>query len=96
VEVLNDNRIDNRTSYIEYITGLVYRALDGFCSVVVTARHCIDKAREHGKLYMRLNLINGTYIEIPTNPDDWYCHPSADVAAIFTPISALPKQIAAL
>lgn len=93
MEVLNDNRIDNRTSYIEYITGLVYRALDGFCSVVVTARHCIDKAREHGKLCMRLNLINGTYIEIPTNPDDWYCHPSADVAAIFTPISALPKGI---
>lgn len=60
---------------------------------VVTARHCIDKARQYGKLYVRFNLKNGTYTEIPTNPDDWCCHPSSDVAAILTPISALPKGV---
>lgn len=60
---------------------------------VVTARHCIDEAKEYGKLYVRLNLNDGTYTELPTNPDDWYCHPSSDVAAILTPRSALPKGI---
>ena len=49
---------------------------------VVTARHNIDEARSQGTLYIRFNLNDRPYIEVPTSPDDWLTHDSADVAAI--------------
>jgi len=49
---------------------------------VVTAKHCIDKARSFGKLYIRVNLKNGSFHEFPTNPDDWICPINSDVALI--------------
>ena len=56
----------------------------GGLDYVVTGAHCIQEARfEHqggSGVYVRFNLVNGTSIEIETNPDHWYEHDSADVA----------------
>ena len=60
---------------------------------VVTARHCIEKAREYGQIYIRLNRKDGDFIELPTNIDDWYLSDSDDVAAIPFLRSDLPPSI---
>jgi hypothetical protein len=47
----------------------------------VTARHCIENARATGRsVYLRANTQD-SYVDVPTNPDDWYVSDEADVAA---------------
>lgn len=48
---------------------------------VVTALHCIENARAmRRQLYLRVNTKD-SYIDVPTDPDDWYVSDEADVAA---------------
>ncbi len=51
---------------------------------VVTALHCIEKARAQGKntIYIRFNKRPEGFIEVATSVDDWWTHDTADVAAI--------------
>jgi hypothetical protein len=58
---------------------------------VVTARHCIDEARQFKHIYIRVNRKNDKFIEFPTNVEDWYSHDNADVAAIPILRHSLPK-----
>lgn len=60
---------------------------------VVTARHCIEEAREYGTPYVRINRKVGGFIEIPTRVDDWITDDAADVAAIPMLRTVLPKGI---
>lgn len=60
---------------------------DAWVVYLVTARHCIDEARQYGKLYVRTNLKTGVYEDAETIPESWHAHPSADVSAI--PISSI-------
>lgn len=47
----------------------------------VTGRHCIENARATGRqLYLRVNTKD-SYVDVPTDPDDWYVSDEADVAA---------------
>ena len=57
---------------------------------IVTARHCIDEARQFKCLYVRMNRKTGKFAEFPTNIEDWYTHDRADVAAI--PITSIPPS----
>jgi len=59
----------------------------------VTARHCIEEARQHGGIYIRVNRKSGSFIEFPTSIDNWYTHDSADVAAIPILRDALPPDV---
>lgn len=59
---------------------------------VVTARHCIEKARQYGNIYIRGNRKIGGFIEFPTKVDDWYTSDDADVAAIPLLRKALPHD----
>ncbi len=48
----------------------------------VTGRHCIENARASGRqLYLRVNTKD-SYVDVPTNPDDWHVSDEADVAAV--------------
>jgi hypothetical protein len=60
---------------------------------VVTARHCIEEARGHDTLYIRINRKVGGFVEIPTRVNDWATHDVADVAAIPILPVALPNGV---
>lgn len=46
----------------------------------ITARHCIENARATGrKMYLRVNTSD-SYVDVLTDPDDWYVSDEADVA----------------
>lgn len=60
---------------------------------VVTARHCIDNARQYGHLHLRVNRKEDNFIEFPTDIADWYTHDNADVAAIPLLRPALPSGV---
>lgn len=47
---------------------------------VVTARHCVDQVKGR-QFHIRVN-VEDRYDDIPTSPDDWFKHDSADVAVI--------------
>jgi hypothetical protein len=50
---------------------------------VVTARHCIQEARASGRqMYLRVNTKD-SFVDIPTNPDDWHESTSSDVALAY-------------
>ncbi|HUJ07631.1 MAG TPA: hypothetical protein VLX31_16100 [Streptosporangiaceae bacterium] len=47
----------------------------------VTGRHCVENARATGRqVYLRVNTRD-SYVDVPTDPDDWYVSDEADVAA---------------
>jgi len=47
---------------------------------VVTARHCIQEGRAAGKrLFLRVNTRD-SYVDVPTEPDDWFESDRDDVA----------------
>lgn len=49
----------------------------------VTARHCIQEARAEGKpLYVRVNA-GDSYVDVPSEPDDWHESDDADVACLY-------------
>jgi hypothetical protein len=60
---------------------------------VITARHCIEEAREYDSLYVRINKKVGGFIEIATRVGDWLTHDAADVAAIPILATALPSGV---
>ncbi len=62
---------------------------------VVTARHCVEKARRegHDTIYIRFNKKTEGFIEVPTGVDDWLTHDTADVAAIHISPGALPDGL---
>jgi len=60
---------------------------------VVTARHCVDEARQYGKIYIRMNCNTGRFTEIPTDVKDWLIHDSADVATIPLLPTVLPPGV---
>ncbi len=47
---------------------------------LVTARHVIDATRPFSSLYVRINLVDGGFQDIPAHPDSWVTHPTTDVA----------------
>jgi hypothetical protein len=59
---------------------------------VITARHCIEEARQYGNIYIRGNRKIGGFIEFPTKVDDWYTSDDVDVAAIPLLHTALPPD----
>jgi hypothetical protein len=47
---------------------------------VVTGRHCLEAARAEGRpMYLRVNTKD-SFIDIPTQPDDWHESHGADIA----------------
>ena len=63
---------------------------------LITARHCIEEARAYGaggSVYIRFNKKVGGFAEIATQVDDWVEHDTADIAALMTLPSVLPKGI---
>jgi hypothetical protein len=49
---------------------------------VVTGRRCFENARASGRrLYLRVNTKD-SYVDVLTDPDDWYVSDEADVAAV--------------
>jgi hypothetical protein len=62
----------------------------------ITARHCIEEVRASGKsMYVRVNA-GDSYVDVPTEPDDWHESDEADAACLYwsnadvAPQSAIP------
>jgi hypothetical protein len=91
VVFLCTDKVTPSGSHIPKATGFFVRTKDSpiWLNYVVTARHCIEKARStSSKLYVRMNCCDGKFEEFPTEVDDWFIHDRADVAAIpFVPES---------
>lgn len=55
----------------------------------VTARHCVDRARARGSLFLRLNAVDGGVRHVQIN-SGWVFHPDPNVDAAVLPIPTLP------
>lgn len=62
---------------------------------VVTAAHCVKPNHSDVPLFVRMNLANGKFLEVPTKPDEWFFHPAADVAAVYMGRFRLPTVMKA-
>ncbi len=62
---------------------------DSHAVYIVTARHVIGMSRPYGRLFARLNLQGGKFIDVETSQDNWIQHLDTDVAVIPT---LLPKN----
>jgi hypothetical protein len=92
-----DESIMGSTKRIPKATGFFVRvpiegSNDLYVDYIVTARHCIEEARQYGVVYVRGNRKLGGFIEFPTKVDDWYIHDNADVAIINILWNMLPKD----
>lgn len=54
---------------------------DRWVNYAVTARHVIDASRPHGDLYIRCVNAKGQLTVMRLPHDDWWLHPTTDVAA---------------
>lgn len=93
-----DEQMEGVKQRIPKATGFFVRvqiedSLDLGMDYVVTARHCIEEARQYGEVHIRANRKSGNFIEFPTNVDSWFTHDSADVAAIPILRDSLPRGV---
>jgi hypothetical protein len=67
-----------------------FLGLRGSDPYLVTARHCVEKAKSFGDLYLRLNKAGGGVEAIKLNPADWHFseHEADDVAVAPFPFAA--------
>ncbi len=88
-------RIPKATGF--FVSVPIENSPDSRMIYIVTARHCIEKARQYKQIYIRFNLKEGRgkFLEPPTIIDDWYIHDTADVATIPLLPNALPKGVKA-
>jgi hypothetical protein len=60
----------------------------GHAVYLVTARHVIDSSRPYERLFARLNLPAGGFVDVDVpSPDEWEMHPRTDVAAVVAAIA---------
>ena len=58
-----------------------------------TAKHIVERSLQYGTLFVRVNLADGSTLDIPTNPrKDWTFHPDPRVEIAVHLLSRTPDQ----
>ncbi len=81
---LETGKITRQACGTAFFVNYPFETFEGYevaAAHVVTARHVVNRCRQYGQLILRVNTLNGSFVDLVTNPDDdWLCHDKTDIA----------------